>query len=145
MFKPIEVKQMGLHQKIKIGCWIFVCIFLLVAFLSKKPKSEQAEVQAPQVASIDKSPEMQGKRQDFIDSMIKQGVFSKVEMPRTRPYVWVRPKFRSIDFEQKQIAMSIIYAFYFNDTAAGNHILIRDALNGKDVGSYDPHWGLKLD
>ena len=75
--------------------------------------------------------------------MIKQGVFSKVGMPGTVPYVWVRHVFNTIDFEFKTTAISIVYAFYFSDMSLMNFVGIRDNMNGKTVGRYSPGLGLR--
>jgi hypothetical protein len=135
------------RQKLQIGFWgtlvaIFAIIFAFAPAPTKPAESQSAA--APAVKSIDKSPEMQRKRQEFIDSMIKQGVFSKVEMPGSVPYVWVRARFNTIDFESKTTAMSIVYAFYFSDMAAMNFVGIRDNMNGKTIGTYSPGLGLKM-
>jgi hypothetical protein len=112
--------------------------FLVLVFLIVACGGTPAE-------KIDKSPELQRKRQDFIDKIIKQGVFSKVEMPGSVPHVWVRPKFSTLDFESKKTAISIVYAFFFDSTAAGNVVRIRDSITGKDVGTFSGSLGLRLD
>jgi hypothetical protein len=84
---------------------------------------------------IDKSPELQRRRQEFIDSMIRQGVFSKVE-PDKAPRVWVTPSFNVLDYETKKTAISIVYAYYFDSMARENMVRILDNRTGKSIGYF---------
>jgi hypothetical protein len=96
------------------------------------------------VAEIDKSPEKQRQRAEFIQTLIDRGVFSKTEK-RVVARVWVRPAFYGLDFDEKQKLLAVVYAYYYDGTDIADTVYLRDSLNNKDVGSYAPSAGLRLE
>lgn len=99
--------------------------------------------QAVKTAALDKSPEMQKKREAFISKAQKQGVISKIETPGSLPRVWVTPKFQAADFETKKSIASVVYAYYFEAAAPGNVVRIYDSRTGKEIGGFSEH-GLEM-
>lgn len=113
---------------------VFVCAILLIGCGPSTP-----------VATIDKSPQMQEKRADLIEELTRLQVFAKIESPGSVPRVWVRPAFYLLDFDQKQNFVSVVYAYHFDGSSAGDFVRVIDNQTGKEIGQFNPRLGgLKL-
>lgn len=87
----------------------------------------------------------QPERMEFIQKMIKQGVFRKVEFRDTGATVWVDSSFYVLDFGAKQDFVSVVYAYLLTDTKdkfAG--VRLRDSKSGNTVGEYHKWTGLRM-
>lgn len=83
---------------------------------------------------------MQEDRMGFINKLIKKGIFQKVEIPGNLPHLWVKPAFHSLDFEEKQKFVNVVYAYYV--TKDKKYDMDK---TGKKIGVYaDAYGGLKL-
>lgn len=88
---------------------------------------------------------MQEDRQTFINKLIKQGIFQKVEVPGNLPHLWVRPAFHALDFDVKQQFVNVVYAYYITKDKKYNMVIIYDSKTGKEIGVYsETYGGLKL-
>lgn len=99
----------------------------------------------PPKPTIDKSPEMQAKRLALIQELVDKGVFYKVEKPGSVPHVYVTAVFRAIPFDAKQNFVGTVYGYYFDGSNFMDNVVLRDALSGKQVGSFSKDSGLELD
>lgn len=102
-------------------------------------KAEQIKTNtqsATPAATIDRSPEMQVKRRALIQKLIKEDIFQKVEVPGSLPRVWVRPRFYSANFDEKQSFLGVVYAYHFDRREIGNVVRIFDSLSGKEIGNF---------
>ena len=106
------------------------------------PKSAVVQKREPLI-KIDKSAEMQEGRLRLLEKLKAQGVFQKVEMPGNLPRLWIAPRFHTIDFDQKQKFVSVVYAYYFDGYNMGDAVRIFDGKTGKEIGDYSSQ-GLKL-
>jgi hypothetical protein len=107
-------------------------------------RSTPTSAPAPSKPSIviDKSPEKQAERKKFIEKLIAQGVFQKVDtMGGNLPKIYVWPSFYNIDLDTKQSFVSVVYAYYFDGSNFTDSVVLRDSRTGKDVGSYNPNLG----
>lgn len=86
---------------------------------------------------------LQPKRKQFIQKLISQGVFSKVEMPGSLPHLWVKPVFYSLDYETKEQFVNVVYAYYVTENPRWDIIVLKDSRTGKRIGSYS-EFGLDL-
>jgi hypothetical protein len=129
-------------------------VFVLIAIAALL--GSQAETQKPDAASkpavaekreplikIDKSAEMQEGRLRLLEKLKAQGVFQKVEMPGNLPRLWIAPRFHTIDFDQKEKFVSVVYAYYFDGYNMGDVVRIFDGETAKEIGDYSSQ-GLKL-
>lgn len=99
----------------------------------------------PAPAPVKVSPELQQKRLALIEDLISEGVFHKVEKPATYPHVWVTPLFHSLDFDDKQAFISVVYAYYITKDPASDIVVLYDSKTGNEVGTYaEVYSGLKL-
>ena len=81
-------------------------------------------------------------RLELILQFIADGVFQKVDPAGADTLkVWVRPAFYSLDFEQMQSAVGIVYGYYLAESRYRGSIVLRDAASGEDVGKYHPQSG----
>ncbi len=95
---------------------------------------------------VDKSEKMQADRKKFIEGLIQRGVWGKVtSSPGGLPKIWVRPGFYALDFDDKQVFVGVVYAYYFDGKDPLDSVRLIDNNTGKEVGSYNPTLGgLKL-
>jgi hypothetical protein len=92
------------------------------------------------------SPELQTERLDFINQMISQGYFQKVEKPADYPHTWVTSLFMALDFKDKESFVSVVYAYYISDDPNADMVVLYDSKTGKQVGVYAAvYGGLKMD
>jgi len=95
---------------------------------------------------FDASPETQAKRMELINKLITQGIFQKVEKPGSLPHVWVAPSFYSLNFDDKESFVSVVYAYYFAADPKVDLAVLYDSKTGKQVGVYGKvYGGLKMD
>ena len=88
------------------------------------------------------TPDPQEIRLELILQLITDGVFQKVDPAGADNLkIWVRPAFYSLDFEQMQSAVGIVYGYYLAESRYRGSIILRDAASGKDVGKYHPQSG----
>ena len=100
--------------------------------------------------------DMQADRKRLITKLIEQGVFTKVGVPGTLPRVYVGPGFRGLTFDDKQLIVSVVYAYFYNcktPTCKDNPdgiVVVYDGMTGKKIGGFtlSPKYGgpgLRLD
>ena len=78
----------------------------------------------------------------LILQFITDGIFQEVDPAGADTLkVWVQAAFYSLDFEQKQSAIGIVYGYYLAECRCTGSIILRDAASGKDVGRYHPQSG----
>lgn len=88
--------------------------------------------------TIDKSASMQAQRQKLIDQFISQGFFTEVvKQGNGMPRVWVTPRFTASNLKDKQNALSVVYAFYFDGSETFASLALIDSRTGKEVGRFD--------
>jgi hypothetical protein len=90
--------------------------------------------------TVDKSPNKQAERERLIKRLIAEDVIYKVDTGGgSLPKMYVQPRFYSLTIDEKKAFASVVYAYYFDGSDMTDTVIIRDARNGKDVGSYNPH------
>ena len=86
---------------------------------------------------IDKSAGTQRERLKLIDDLIREGVFKSHRRGKSGVVrVVVTPKFKALDFDQKNAFVGVIYAYYFDSTAESNLVIVEDSKTGNDIGSF---------
>jgi hypothetical protein len=86
----------------------------------------------------------QGDRKKFIDQLIGQGFFKKIDVIDSQPYVWATPTFNSLDFQTKTNCLSVVYGFYITENPDYDVLVIMDSVTGSRLGEYKKSGGLKL-
>ena len=106
-----------------------------------RPK-QQAEPTKKQEVSA----ELQADRLAFIQKMIKNDIFAKVEPGYSVPKVWVGSQFYLATFDEKQSFISVVYAYYFPDGGGiGDVVQLKSNMTGKVIGSFSRgQGGLRL-
>jgi hypothetical protein len=102
--------------------------------------------------------ERQAGRLRLINSLLRDGVFGKIEVHGSLPYltveVWVGSIFMVGEFQDKSNLIEVVWAYYF-ESPEPNHkytyaetVYLKDVISGKTVGSYSPfnifHPGLTM-
>jgi hypothetical protein len=89
--------------------------------------------------------DMQEKRKGFIQKLIKNGIFQKVETPGSLPHLWVKPAFYALSYDDKSSFVSVVYAYYVTIDKSYNLVILYDHRSGKKIGVYgEKYGGLKL-
>lgn len=97
------------------------------------------------VASFTASADMQSDRMAFIQKLIDQGIFQRVDLPANLPHLWLRPAFYALDFIMKQKFVNVVYAYYITEDPSYNIVVLYDSRTGKQIGKYaEVYGGLKL-
>ena len=86
----------------------------------------------------------QGDRKKFIDQLISQGIFQKIEVAGDLPYLYVTAVFKSLDFQTKANCVSVAYGYYSAQNPAYDVLVILDGPTGARLGEYVKGSGLKL-
>jgi len=139
----------------KEGCTIlavlaFVILVPIVAWKGCSSFVGKISESTPDAAleRVSEDPGKQAQRGQFINQMIGEGIFRKVDYTRSGATAWVDSGFYALTFEQKRDFCSVIYAYVSRngeDQTAG--VILKDALSGNTVGDYGQQWtgvGLKM-
>jgi hypothetical protein len=85
---------------------------------------------------------MQKERLAFIQKMVDQGVFQKME----KSELWVTPRFYGLDFDTKSKIIGVAYAYYITENPRSKIIHLVDNRTGKLIGKFSENaGGLALD
>ena len=95
---------------------------------------------------IDKSPEKQRERQEFMQKLIANGAVQKYVQRGKHVEAWVTPTFSLLNYDDKKSFLGVMWAYYFdaNDEHIGA-VYIHDSRTGKRIGDFNPHTGLSLE
>jgi hypothetical protein len=108
---------------------------------SPSDKKVAAQAKATLAQTDDKQP----GRLKLIQELIDKGAFKKIERVGSVARIWVTPTFYTLDYDVKTKFSGLVYDYYSNETkGATNLVLLYDAKNGKQVGSFSKR-GLDLD
>jgi hypothetical protein len=97
------------------------------------------------VSAIDHAPAMQERRKKLIEEFTREKVFQKVESQEIGPIIWITPKFSALSYDNKKLAVRIVYEYYFTSNASQNTVWLKDDQSGKSVGSFSFDRGLQLE
>ena len=87
----------------------------------------------------------QAERKKLIDSLINEhNIFEKIEIPGSKPRVWVTPKFHLLTFSEKKTFIHLVYSYYYTKNSDYNMVRIFDNMTGKEIGGYLPPYELHL-
>lgn len=130
-----------------MGKWLWVIVvFSLLLSCSPQMAAPPAPAPVAQPTQTAETQQLQSKRLDLINGLIDKGVFSKVEMPGDLPHVWVTPLFNSLNFDDKQSFIGVVYAYYHTLDPKIELVTLYDNKTGKTVGRYAAvYGGLKMD
>jgi hypothetical protein len=121
-----------------------VWMILILVFLSSGCGVSTASSN-PSVTKVSVSPEMQQKRLDFIHELITKGLIYKVEKSDIYAEVWVTISFMSLNIDDKNSFINVIWAYYISEDEKVNILILRDGLTGKEIGTYsENNGGLKF-
>ena len=89
--------------------------------------------------------DMQDKRKAFIQKLINNGIFQKVEVRGSLPHLWVKPAFYALSYDDKSSFVNVVYAYYITMDSNYNLVVLYDSRSGKKVGVYgETYGGLKM-
>ncbi len=104
----------------------------------QKPETEDRQGSRPETPRRKASLGTQAKRENLIESLIDDKIFSKVVYGPNLS-VWVLPKFYSLTFDLKQNYLAVVVGYQLEIEVGesmrdGEGLRIIDALNGREVG-----------
>ena len=92
---------------------------------------------------VNASANAQSDRKKFIDQLMTQGVFQKIEVAGDLPYLYVTTVFNSLDFQTKANCVSVAFGYYSTENPAYDVLVILGP-TGSRLGEYVKGAGLKL-
>jgi len=111
------------------------------AEVAEKEPSAPPPVARPR---IDKSPSKQWERQQLLEKLVKLEAFQKYERVKNGVVAWITPTFYTLDFDQKQNFVGVIYAYYYDGNNPADIVLLVDNKNGKPIGEFTLPKGLEI-
>jgi len=130
------IKAVGV---ITVGCIVY---YQFIADSQRSTTSLATARPAVATVSIDKSEETQAKRKVLIQKMIDKGLITKVA---TSGRVHVTPRFSTLDFDDKQKFIGVIYAYVHDGRDEFAIVQVFDSRTNKNVGVFTQQRGLVLD
>ena len=89
-----------------------------------------------------------GKQEDrwtLINQLIDKGIFYKIEKRARFPHLYVKSLFYTLDFDDKQNFVSVVYAYYSTKDPKANMVVLYDSRTNKKIGVFSiVDRGLKL-
>lgn len=98
------------------------------------------DVSIPQ-STIREPQGLQTDRRELIEELIRNGIFTKVEMRNTFPRIWVTPSFMVLDSEMREDCTELVYVYYHDGTKMSDSVVLTDAAAGEYLGFYNPFSG----
>lgn len=131
----------------KLGCLSVVALFVVAIGLNGyfTPKEDAAPVyQSPRIPvptmTIDKSPEAQKKREALLQDLLNKELALKIE----GRYFYATPAFLMLDIDSKTKFMSMFWAYLYEASDKYASVVIKDSISGKELGTYTPTQGLRM-
>ena len=93
------------------------------------------------VFSLNVSADVQDDRKAFIQKLIGNNVFQKVEIPGSLPHLWVKPSFYSLSFDTKNSFVNVVYSYYYTLDSRYSMVVLYDSSSGKKIGSFNALYG----
>jgi hypothetical protein len=124
-----------------------IVLMAMVLFDSgDQPSSTPGKTAPPSPDSIiDKSPEKQAGRAKLIADLQSRRIFSKFDCRDRAADVWVRPAFDALAFDDKQLFVSVVYAYCHDRKELGTFVTVRSHLTNKELGTFTAERGLRLE
>ncbi|MDP2127227.1 MAG: hypothetical protein Q8K97_07595 [Pseudohongiella sp.] len=94
--------------------------------------------------ALDRSDEMQAQRRAFIDQLQAEGILHRVEKPTRYPRIYVGPAWAPLAVDDKRLFLNSVLTYYFAEDPEADAAILRDRLDGRDVGRYSFQYGLEL-
>lgn len=130
-------KKMGL-----IGCGLLIAVVIFLAVVISTCVGGGNSTVTPKYTA---TPELQQQRYDLMNKMIAEGIFYKVEKPGTYAHVFVTPYFKSLNIDDKNTFINVVWAYYICGDPGADIVVIYDSQTGKELGTYsEVQGGLKL-
>ena len=126
-----------------VGCGIMGLAFLFacVGAMTDRNQNIQTEKKPEYKPTIDKSEEEQAKREKFIETLIRERVFTKVDHPASLPHVWIGPVFYGLDFRTKLNYVNVVWNWYFDGSETSSLVILYDSYSGKPIGKFSKTFG----
>ena len=133
----------------KLGCCVFFVIGLIIVcsgiFTQQKGTQNNTDT-----VSGTASDALQQERKEFIDKLIQDRIFQKIDTPGTVPRVYVLPAFYTLTFNEKTSVIVVCYAYIYGLPKGdlkgfSEPIWLYNTMTNKNVGSFSATWGLDLD
>lgn len=126
---------------------VFIIIVLGVsAFITGKfaPSVDAPQTATPQI-TLDSSPKAQKKRRAIMQKLLDSGIFYKIEGSANSLRVYVDSGFYPLQIDDKQSFVEVVFAYYLAENPSTDWMSLHDSKSGKNVGSFTPHLGLRLE
>ncbi len=99
----------------------------------------------PTRISVDRSPEKQAFRLEYIEKMKALGVIYKITTLTKYPRLYVTDLFMAQDIDSKEILAGAVLTYYYAKNSEATMLVIKHSRTGKQVGTCYMDGGLKMD
>ena len=114
--------------------------------VSDEAKQQKGHPDAPDFwFDLDKSDEMQARRQELIEDLKSEGVFHKIDESTKYPRIYVDSRWHSLRYDDKENFINSALTYYFAENPEAVSAFIRDAYSGNRLGTYSFQHGLDLE
>ena len=148
---PNKHAEAGVIMKNERHFWLGSIIIVILALVLVVLLIDQGSTRSSQTSNISITEKdwsvdetKQVDRQKFIQRLIEQGVFSRIDYREYGATVWVQPPFYDVDFETKTSFCRVVYSIVatrVHDENVG--LTLKDVISGKNVGVFD-QFGLSM-
>jgi hypothetical protein len=140
----MDIKIGGFWHKMGRGFIYLGAIYFI--WLAFQPSSfdMSSVLESSALKNIKKDPETQEIRKDFIDDLISQDIFKKINTLGTLPHIYVGDIFYNLPFKDKEKFVNVVLAYGYTQSKETTIVLIYDNKINKKVGSYNAVNGLDL-
>lgn len=83
----------------------------------------------------------QSERWEFIEKMIRRGIFAKVSVSNGVSKAFTGPNFSGLSFESKNNFCSVVYAYYNAEDRRNDLLRVVDGNTNKTLGTFSPASG----
>lgn len=148
--KADKCPQCGAPQKKRtsVFTWIVLIfiIFSVYVSINNPPNTggQSDTAKSSDIPKLDTSPEKQAERKKFIEKLMKMGILYKVDVPGKYPDIYVAPGFYTLNVDDKQSFINVVYAYYLAKSPRANIATLYDSKSGKKIGVFTER-GLDLD
>lgn len=91
------------------------------------------------------NPALKADRQSFIEEVQRGGLFGKLRVSNHVGKVFAGPKWYAATFEQKRKFADVAYQWCLDHDQGCDLLLVRDEQTNKDIASFSPSMGFRME
>jgi hypothetical protein len=124
---------------------VFAFFFvILLIYMHEEPPAHRysAAAERKPFFEIDKSPEIQTERKQFLENLVAKGLFYAIDMPGSLVHVRVSDSFLVLDHDTQFNFYSVVYCYFYDGMSLGDCVVVKNA-KGWCIGSFSLNSGIE--